>query len=714
MFNSTSCDYKKYLFLSASILILSMPALAHADGELDPMDIEGEVTAVDDSTIIYGHEFINQQSGMVTAVDLINRIPGGSSFLNQNNNGGGQRGFSSNDDPILINGHRISGKSNSSRDALSRIGVDQILRIEVIRGSSPDIKVSSQGALLNVVLHADAGGSGSWSARANYMAGKLSGEAEASYSGKQSFVDYSFSVTGTSFANIPVRSELLFDGAGVLLFDKIESLDRIFQRAEISTNMTLNLNNGDDININALFGTESFDQTADGDLLSPDSSGSLTVAGKSIFEAANRQQNWEIGMDYDTNISDNWQLKLIVLHSQRTDDNTSSEDYEIVAGAVQNDFETVNDVFRSENVGRAALVWSPSQAHRLEFGTELAFNERTTDFTLLNLEDGVLVRDDLASTLVTIKEVRDESFAIHSWQINEKLSLDSAIKFEYSKLTQSGNLDNSRNFTFVKPSWDIRYNITAKDQFQFSARREVSQLNFRHFASSLNGDNEIVGGNENLAPEKSWIFETSYEHRLDNDMGFIKPSVSFERFSNKLNRILLSPGVSGVGNANEATNVAFGIEGALRLYFIGMPQLQLSGDVQYKVTEIDDPFTGIEIPLNGRRTSPEAFVKLRHDVPEYGFLWEVQANILSDFEFRDLNEYSLFRESHVVMLEAAFEKEVVKGLILRVSYDNILNPSYGRDRYYYENGRAGGDLTSLEEREMKFNRQVFVTLKGTF
>ena len=691
---------------------MTLPVYAYADGDLSPQDVEGDITAVDDSTVVYGQEFIHQQRGAITALDLVRRIPGGASFLS--NGGGNQRGFSNNDDPILINGQRISGKSNSSQDVLGRLAANQVLRIEIIRGSSPDIKISSQGALLNVVMHEDAGGSGSWNGRVNIINGVVSGALEGSYTGKTGIIDYTAAFEVFSYKNDPRFNEKLFDADENLTFDNSETDNRHFREAIFSSNMTVNLNNGKKININGQLSIGDGEGRQFGNFLEPDVFGDLTIVGESQRINLRDFNSWEVGADYDHEFSDNWELKLVALHSQESSEQEFGEDFSIIDGVVERDFVVFRDVFRSENVARAALVWAPSESHRLEMGSELAFNERTTDFTLLNLEEGVLVRDDVASALVTIKEVRDESFIIHSWQINEKVSLDSAVTYEYSKLTQSGNLDNERSFNFIKPSFDLRYNMSPKNQFQLSARKEVSQLNFGHFASSLNNDNEVVGGNKDLTPENSWFFEASYEHRLDDDKGFIKPTFSYERFSNKLARIEFEPGVSGVGNAGVATRYKIGVEGALRFFFIGVPNLQLSGDFSYRSTDIADPFTGEKVSLNGNRTSPEGNLKLRHDMPELGFLWEVDAKFFGDFEFRDLNVFSTFDEGGQVWVNVAAEKQIVGGLVLRVSYDNILNVDLPRERFFYEDGRAGGALTNRGERSAIFNRQLFITLKGTF
>ena len=709
MFKPTSRGINKALLLSCSFLAFSQPLAVLAQ------DTEVPLAEADASTVIYGEEFIAQQNGMVTAIDLINRIPGGSTFLGNNNGGGQQRGFSSNDDPILINGQRVSGKSNSSRQALSQIPVDQVLRVEIIRGSSPDIKVSSQGALLNVVMRDDAGGAGSWQARLNHMVGKTSGEIKGSYSDKISFADYTVSLQLNSFKNKITTNEMLYDASGNAIFKIDEYSNRNFRRGKVSSNVTLHLNNGNDLNINGLFDIRSFHDERTGNSLSPDAFDELTIAAQNQFNFdSNVSSEWEIGMDYDTKIAENWDAKFIVLHSQQSREIFFGEDFDISGDLVEHDYKFTDEVFRSENIGRAALVWTPSSEHRLEFATELSFNERSSKISYSSLVGDIYVAEDIGADDVTIKEVRDETSIIHSWQISEKVSLDTAFTYEYSKISQSGDIEKQRTFNFLKPSWDLRYNQSSKNQFQLSARKNVSQLNFGDFASSYSNDNEIVGGNSELAPEQSWLFEASYEHRLDDDKGFIKPSVFYERISNKLTQIEVSPGVSGVGNAGVATRYGAKVDGAIRFFFIGVPNLQLSGDFGYTKTEITDPFTGEAVVLNRTDTSPAGNFELRHDFPDKGFFWQINANLVTSEEFRDIDEFTYFPQSWLFFLDIAAEKQIGNGLVLRVSYDNVLNQNFPRERSFYADGRAGGVLTSFENKDEYYNRQLYITIKGTF
>ena len=71
---------------------------------------------------------------------MLSRIPGIDLALR----GGRGRGLGSGAGEILINGQRITGKSNGGRSALARISADQVEHIEIIRGTSTELDVEGR------------------------------------------------------------------------------------------------------------------------------------------------------------------------------------------------------------------------------------------------------------------------------------------------------------------------------------------------------------------------------------------------------------------------------------------------------------------------------------------------------------------------------------------------------------------------------------------
>ena len=80
-----------------------------------------------------------------SALDLVKQVPGFSV-----DEGGGDRGFGQADINVLVNGRRISGKSNGPAEALQRLSVDSVIRLEVVDGASLDIGGIS-GQVVNVI-----------------------------------------------------------------------------------------------------------------------------------------------------------------------------------------------------------------------------------------------------------------------------------------------------------------------------------------------------------------------------------------------------------------------------------------------------------------------------------------------------------------------------------------------------------------------------------
>ena len=80
-----------------------------------------------------------------SALDLVKQVPG----FNLDE-GGDERGFGQADTNVLINGRRVSGKSNGPAEALERLSVDSVIRLEVVDGASLDIGGIS-GQVVNVI-----------------------------------------------------------------------------------------------------------------------------------------------------------------------------------------------------------------------------------------------------------------------------------------------------------------------------------------------------------------------------------------------------------------------------------------------------------------------------------------------------------------------------------------------------------------------------------
>ena len=142
------------LLVSKRLLLSLLLMVAGYSGYASAQDNLG-----DGSTVIYpASYFVDYRP--VTAQDMLNRIPGmsgsGGSSRGPSRGGGasrGGRGFGGGSgNQILINGKRVAGKNNNSQDLLGRISADQVLQIEIIRGTSGELDVRGSSQIINVVL----------------------------------------------------------------------------------------------------------------------------------------------------------------------------------------------------------------------------------------------------------------------------------------------------------------------------------------------------------------------------------------------------------------------------------------------------------------------------------------------------------------------------------------------------------------------------------
>ena len=140
----------------AVCLAYSLPALAGGEDAKSSGNIgnsanlpesaldTGVWTSPDGATVTYEASFFEPYQ-TVTAADMLRWVPGGAALLPDNRRGGNQsekRGFGSGGDQILINGKRLSGKSNDIGSAMQRI------QASASRGAVPN-KTSMNGTWMN-------------------------------------------------------------------------------------------------------------------------------------------------------------------------------------------------------------------------------------------------------------------------------------------------------------------------------------------------------------------------------------------------------------------------------------------------------------------------------------------------------------------------------------------------------------------------------------
>ena len=110
---------------------------------------------------------------------------------------------------------------------------------------------------------------------------------------------------------------------------------------------------------------------------------------------------------------------------------------------------------------------------------------------------------------LSVEETRGEAFVSHAWQIDPRWSLDSRLAAEISRLSFTGDTDQSVALTYVKPRVQLTRKF-GKHQLQMRVFRDVGQLDFTDFVSTAQfADDVINGGNPDLRPQTAWAGEVA-------------------------------------------------------------------------------------------------------------------------------------------------------------------------------------------------------------
>lgn len=669
------------------------------------------------ATVVYERSFFEQYRP-ITALDMLRWIPGTADIVPQDGSGGGnqQRGFGSGGDQILINGKRLSGKSNNISSALARIQAEAVIRVEVIRGTAEGLDVRSDGLLINVVIDAKADtGTGSWQVHVgDYSGAGVHYDGLVSYS--RGFERFAFLVSVELGPYNRADYELREDDfaptdPGVPAQKFSRAIPRKQSNARYNASGSWQINDTDQLNLNG--------QLIDGDEREEQSITLVTEGLPGSQEALDVRTEtgieWEFGGDM-TNTFGPGQLKtraIITREDEVEDDRfslvTVSPDSNVVSTLVSTEEK------EGETIIRSSYTWPVLAGQKVEAGLEAAVN--TLDKTTRLFEeqaDGTVVEVPLFNAGASVEETRYEAFSTHFWTISERTVLESALNVEWSTIKQDGeDIKLERSFEFLKPRFDFRYDITDQNQFRARLERTVSQLDFSNFVVEFDRDDDLIfGGNPNLVPQKAWSTRLTYEHRIGNDRGVLTGIVFYDAIEDHIDRIEVLPGLSAPGNIGDARAYGVELRSSLRLEPIGINGAVIDAVYVYQRTRATDPFTGQKRRISFE-PNHDVEVQFRHDIPAWRFNYVVDMNwrskrFANDINFRD----EISNESLRVNITA--QLQLRRRLTLYGQIRNLGSLDFQRIRERYTGNIADGNLERVETRLRSFQRELIVGFRGQF
>lgn len=685
-----------------------------------------------DATVRYPADYFSEWSPM-TAQDMLNRIPGvgsptGAMNMSQESGGGGRGLGGGGGEQILIDGKRMAGKDNQASTTLSRISAAQVNYIEIIRGTSGELDVSGSSQVINVVLlEAMDNTSISYQINADrYLDHKVQPGGSISYSGRLGDLGFVFSAQAEPRYDhyVSKESSRLGDWS---LNDEVRE-DRIREQTSYSysTNLSYDISGNSSVRVNALYAeeddpTEVTRQTTDLRVDPP----RTTTQWEDI---PGEDRSWEIGGDYEYNFNNGHRFKVLFIANQE-DEVSERTRYDILDDGDQDKTLFLRDAsITEERIVRSSYTMGVAQRQDIEFGVERA--QTTLDSHLrLGLKSGNgmpspdhggLVPQHIANANAVVEEIRYEPFIVHNWQLSPRMSLESSLVYEMSEITQTGDVYNQRDFSFVKPKVDWRFDVTPIFQINWNLEKSVRQLSFSDFVAASDNediDDNTQAGNANLRQEQVLKTQLGFEYRLPNDVGVVDGDVFWMKHTDVIERIDISPSPTNLqsanGNIGDGTMYGLNLSGSLRMNIIGMPNLLVTSDLNVQDSEITDPFLGIERRF---QTYNRGRLQLgfRHDIPSlrmnYGLNWNNRFD--GNMKRYDLDDIELSAGDPNV--SAFVEFVAFNGLTFRFDARNATNNNSCRERQRFLGPITSGIIEEIEDQCGTSGRVLSLKINGTF
>ena len=655
------------------------------------------VCADDACTVTYDPGFFALYAP-VTALDMIRNLPG---FVLDN--GGGSRGFGGAAGNVLIDGKRVSTKSESSSDLLSRIPAAEVERVLLIRGRAGGLDLPGQSVVVNVVRRAHSS-SGAWRLGvSNYQPQSgLFPSAELAYSHAQGPSKLTLSVEAAEYRSLRHSNERLFAPNGDLLERRDEVSDEDGEEYRLTVNASFSGNAARyGLNVDLEHADERGGEVS---VRSPS-----TAAPFRVFQGdTHTQDSFELGADVERDLGRDWSAKAIGLY--RYADRMQTGSLERGAEAASVEALTASDSRDTEAILRIELDYRGFDGHLLEASIEGARNRADSDFELRQRVDGQLVVVDVPGAASTIEETRVDFTISDSFRLGAVL-VDATLGGEVSDISQTGDFSEERSFFFWKPSLTLSYAFDAASQLRMRLLRQVAQLDFSDFTSAADlGDVELSLGNPELSPERSFTIDLTVERRF-GPVGTVSMTLFHDRIAD-VQDVLPFEGILEVpGNIGSGRRAGLRGELTVPLDSLGLLNARLDASGEWQSSRVTDPLTGARRELSDER-GWELEATVRQDLQRRKLAWGLTASADDGFSEFGLDE--LDDRGGRFDIDAFIETRVVDGMRIRLGSENLLRDGASRDRRVFEGQRDTTPLAFREVRDRRSARELFVEVEGVF
>jgi len=681
-----------------ALALAAAPALAQETGDAPPPE-PTLPAAVEGAKTFLPADFT--RFAPRNALDMLRNVPG---FTIREATQ--ERGLGTATGNVLINGQRISGKSNDVLTELGRIPASNVTRIEIVDAATLNVPGLS-GQIANVFVKADAM-SGQFAWRPEFRQRNtrpLLTRGEVSVSGKLGRFDYNVGLQNNSFRSGAGGRTLVYAPDRSLIERRHDVWTGSGEDVRASARVTWDGPGSSVANLNASLRGYFYDYRELG-----------TRTGPGLIDRVRRVTNdedewiWEVGGDYELALAGG-RLKLIGLARSDHDPFEQGVRTEFADGRPDTGSRFLNVADTQERIARAEYRWKWGKGD-WQVSAEGAFNSLDNVTELLDLRpDGTFAEIDLPGGTATVKEDRYEVMASHGRPLSSKLTVQLAAGGEYSNLRQIGAGGLSRIFWRPKGSFSAAWKASPRLDVNFKLQRRVGQLNFGDFLATVNlTDDRENAGNVELVPTQSWEADLEATRNLGR-YGTTTLRLYGRLYDDIVDTIPIGPAGESRGNIDRAS--AYGAEWKTTFNFdpLGWKGAKLDLRAEAQKTRVKDPLTGENRPISGNLL--HFFdLTLRHDIPDSDWAWGGNASYALYAKDYRLTEVGRLWEGPVWSSLYVENKDVL-GLTVRATISNIVGATSMWDRIVYV-GRRTGPIQQIEHRDRLIGPIFSFQVRGKF
>jgi len=635
-----------------------------------------------------------------TAYDMLTRVPG---FGIKEENL--ERGLGEATGNVVINGQRISGKSNDVVTELTRIPATNVERIEIVDGATLNIPGLS-GQVANVIVRSG-GISGQWAYRPefrSYYTDPLVSRFEVSVSGTNGPVQYTLGLDNRGNRSGAGGPTWIYNPDRTLREKRDEQWRGDSDRPRLSGRFVFDAPGDAKGNLNLSYSRLLYDYLETGTRTT-----SEAVRLRRVTEDQHGHE-YEAGGDYEFGLGKG-RLKLIgVARGNRFPDEvtvvTTFLDGSPSAG---NRFTQVGD--EQELIGRGEYRWK-SRGAEWQLSAEGAFNSLDNTSRLFEMRpNGQFDEIPLPGGIAKVEEDRYEVIGSYGRPVTKNLTMKLSAGGEFSRLAQAGAGGTTRTFHRPKGELSAAWKVSPRTDVNVKLARRVGQLNFFDFLASVDVATDVENAaNPDLVPEQSWDLDIEGVRNLDT-LG----STTLRLYGRVIDDIIdyIPIGASGEspGNLDRATVYGVSSRSTLNLDRFGWHGVRVDAELQWQGSEVKDPLTGRKRPISNSLQELASF-GLRHDIPKSNWAWGTDYSFQWNAQNYRLTEVGRQWEGPI-WGDLYVEHKNVHGLTMRAGMYNLVLADSMWDRTVYT-GRRTDPVAFIEHRGRQIGPIYSFAVRGKF